>query len=253
MINCLREGFAACIRSGTGSAIWEEKKMQVLRNKGKRLNRYVPDYIVFDLETTGISIQRDTIIEISALKVEQGRITGEYSTLVNPRRHIPAGASAVNGITDAMVANAPELKEAMEEFLAFIGQGVLVGHNIHTFDTNFIYDAVLSLFGKELRNDYVDTLYMARQCLPQLTHHTLGDVSAYFHISTAGAHRALNDCRMNQQIYEQMGKMLRENQSRTQEGIVCPLCGSRLVRRKGRYGEFYGCSSYPGCRYTQKV
>lgn len=227
--------------------------MQVLRNKGKRLNRYVPDYVVFDLETTGISIQRDTIIEISALKVEQGKITGEYSTLVNPHRHIPAGASAVNGITDAMVANAPDLKKAMEGFLAFIGQRVLVGHNIHTFDTNFIYDAAFSLFGKELRNDYVDTLYMARQCLPQLSHHTLGDVSAYFHISTAGAHRALNDCRMNQQIYEQMGKMIKADQSRMQGGPVCPLCGSGLVRRKGRYGEFYGCSSYPGCRYTQKV
>lgn len=227
--------------------------MAIVRNKGKRLNRYTPDYVVFDLETTGISVQRDTIIEISALKVVKGYVTEEYNTLVNPHRHIPAGATAVNGITDAMVADAPELKDVMKEFLDFIGNGILVGHNIHTFDTNFVYDAALGLWGKELRNDYVDTLYMARQCLPQLAHHTLGDVSNYFHISTAGAHRALNDCRMNQQIYEQMGKLIGADLPQQQMGSVCPVCGCELIRRKGRYGEFFGCSSFPGCRYTRNV
>ena len=227
--------------------------MAITRNKGKRLNQYVPDYIVFDLETTGISVQHDTIIEISALKVKKGTVTEEFNTLVNPHRHIPAGATAVNGITDAMVAGAPELADVMKDFLQFIGKEVLVGHNIHTFDTNFIYDAAWSLFGTELRNDYIDTLYMARRCLPQLAHHTLGDVSEYFHISTEGAHRALNDCRMNQQIYEQMGKLIGNNLSQKQVGPACPLCGSELIRRKGRYGEFYGCGSFPGCRYTRNI
>lgn len=227
--------------------------MAIIRNKGKRLNRYTPDYVVFDLETTGISVQHDTIIEISAIKVAGGKVKEEYTTLVNPHRHIPAGATAVNGITDAMVADAPDLKVVLGTFLDFIGKNVLVGHNIHTFDTNFVYDAALGLLGKELRNDYVDTLYMARQCLPQLAHHTLGDVSDYFHINTSGAHRALNDCRMNQQIYEEMGKLIGEGHTQKQAGPVCPLCGCELIRRKGRFGEFYGCSSFPGCRYTKNV
>lgn len=227
--------------------------MENIRNKGKRLKSYTPDYVVFDLETTGISVQRDTIIEISAIKVEGGMVKEEYTTLVNPHRHIPAAATAVNGITDEMVANAPDLKYVMGTFLDFIGKSVLVGHNIHTFDTNFVYDAALGLLGKEVRNDYVDTLYMARQCLPQLAHHTLGDVSDYFHINTAGAHRALNDCRMNQQIYEEMGKLISKDRSQMQAGPVCPLCGCGLIRRKGRYGEFYGCSSFPGCRYTKNI
>ena len=68
-----------------------------------------------------------------------------------------------------------------------------------------------------------------------------------------GAHRALNDCRMNQQIYEQMGKLIGNHLSQKQEEAVCPLCGSELIRRKGRYGEFYGCSGFPGCRYTRNV
>ena len=181
-----------------------------VRNKGKRLNSYLEDYVVFDLETTGISQEMDDIIEISAVKVRAHEIVGEYSTLVDPGRHIPRAATAVNGITDSMVAGAPNIKTAITGFLEFIGDGVLVGHNIHTFDTNFIYDAVWQALGKEFCNDYVDTLYMARRCLPELPHHKLTDVSEYFHIETTGAHRALADCLMNQKCYEEMGKLLKE-------------------------------------------
>ena len=121
------------------------------RNKGRRLNDYLKDYVVFDLETTGINQNVDKIVEISAVKVCGHEIVGEYSTLVNPCMHIPAAATAVNGITDEMVADAPGIKEAVEGFVAFIGDSVLVGHNIHTFDTNFIYDAVWEEMGKELK------------------------------------------------------------------------------------------------------
>ena len=92
------------------------------RNKGKRLGRYVGDYVVFDLETTGINPERDSIIEISALKVKDHRVVEEFSTLVNPGRHIPAGATAVNGITDRMVADAPDVRTAIERFVEFIGE-----------------------------------------------------------------------------------------------------------------------------------
>ena len=231
-----------------------------VRNKGKRLNQYVKDYVVFDLETTGIHQERDAIIEISAVKVNGGEIVGEYSTLVNPKRHIPAPATAVNGITDAMVADAPEIGEAIVGFLEFIGDSILVGHNIHTFDMNFAYDAVFRSTGKELGNDYVDTLYMARSCLPRLAHYKLTDISEYFHISTEGAHRALNDCIMNQKCYEEMGKLW-EGQKRNKEaedtdaedGLSCPSCGGTLCLRKGRYGMFYGCGNFPACRYTKKA
>jgi DNA polymerase-3 subunit epsilon len=232
--------------------------MNATRNKGKRLSVYVPDYIVFDLETTGVSLLWDTIIEISAVKVINGKMTGKYSTLVNPLRHIPAGATAINSITDTMVANAPKLTEAMEGFLDFIQDGILVGHNIHTFDMNFVYDAVWQLYGDKVRNEYIDTLYLARQCLPQLAHHTLGDVATHFKIATEGSHRALNDCIINHQCYENLGKLLAKASdsikpdSIKEEG-ACPECGCILVRRKGRFGFFYGCSGYPHCRYTKNV
>ncbi len=96
-----------------------------MANKGKRLTEYLADYVVFDLETTGISKQTDEIIEISAIKVKDHRIIEEFSTLVNPGRPIPAGATAVNGITDEMVLDAPGRMEAISDFLSFVGDQVL--------------------------------------------------------------------------------------------------------------------------------
>lgn len=225
--------------------------METTKDKGRRLNLYVPDYVVFDLETTGISTKKDSIIEISAVKVKQGIIEEEFSTLVKPERHIPEGATAVNGITDDMVADAPLLEEVLEDFLEFTDGQVLVGHNIHAFDMKFIYLAAEELFQRAVYNDYVDTLYMARKCLPFLKHHTLKDVSFYFGISTVGAHRALNDCVMNQKCFEELGKMMAADSELQKPEQVCPLCGAELVLRKGRYGRFYGCSGYPACRFTR--
>ncbi len=225
------------------------------RNKGKRLCSYAEDYVVFDLETTGINPELDAIIEISAVKVEKHKIVEEFSTLVNPGRHIPAGATAVNGITDHMVKDAPDIETAMKGFLEFIGSHVLVGHNIHTFDMNFVYDAALHFLDQEVKNDYIDTLYMARKYLPELPHHKLTDVAAHFGFRTEGAHRALFDCMMNQSCYEELGKLLekKKKEGRDEEEQSCPLCGGMLMLRKGKFGMFYGCSGYPACRYTRNV
>lgn len=228
------------------------RAIAVTGNRGKRLNQYISDYVVFDLETTGIRPDTDEIIEISAIRVRDHKAVDEYSTLVNPGMHIPAAASRVNHITDDMVAEAPELAEALGDFLEFVGNDILVGHNIHSFDLNFICQGALRIFGAEVDNDYIDTLYMARQCLPELSHHKLSDVAAYFHISTKGAHRALADCAMNQKCYEEMGKIFRQKQ-KTQPEVLCPKCGSEMVKRKGMYGEFYGCSNFPRCRGTRKI
>lgn len=217
-------------------------------NGGKRLAKYVPDYIVFDLETTGISVYKDDIIEISAVKVSGSTVVDTYSTLVNPGRGIPYQATAVNGITDEMVADAPQLTKALTGFLAFVQADILVGHNIHSFDLKFIRNAAMELFGKTVDNDYIDTLYMARQCLPQLSHHKLVDIAGHFGISQKGAHRALNDCIMNQKCFEELGKI-----QGTIKLEVCPKCGAELKKRSGKFGEFWGCMGFPNCRFTKKI
>lgn len=214
--------------------------------RGNSLKDYVADYIVFDLETTGISPNYDSIIEISAVKVVNKKVTDTFSSLVNPERPIPYGATAVNGISNEMVADEPVLDEVFPQFIEFIGDNILVGHNIQSFDMKFIWRAAEELFGKTISNDYIDTLPMARRCLPQLGHHRLVDIAAYYTISTSGAHRALNDCLMNQQCFE---RMVQERVKYSQK--ICPRCGGEMRRRNGRYGEFWGCSGFPACRYTE--
>lgn len=251
------------------------------RQKGKRLTLYEKDYVVFDLETTGLSPTEDEIIEISGLRVREHKVVEEFSTLVNSGMPIPYAASQVNGITDSMVQGAPDIGEALTHFFAFIDKDLLVGHNIHTFDTNFIYDSAMRHLGRGLENDYIDTLYMAKSCLPELRHHKLTDVAAHFEIATEGAHRALNDCRMNQLCYERLGELwvkkhpVRMNGEKgigadqnvagengsgenaaginPQEAgeMLCPRCGGILMLRKGKFGEFWGCMSFPLCRYTR--
>ena len=213
----------------------------------KKLAKYVPDYVVFDLETTGISCIKDDIVEISAIKVKNGEVVDTFSTLVNPGRSIPWQATKVNGITDEMVANAPDSQCAVREFLDFAGENVLVGHNIQTFDLKFI-DREAEAFGRIVENHFIDTLSMAKSCLPQLSHYKLVDLAAYFDISAKGAHRALNDCIMNQKCYEAMAQIQKDIPME-----LCPKCGGELKKRNGKFGEFFGCSNYPNCRYTRNA
>ena len=214
---------------------------------GRRLDQFLENYVVFDLETTGVDPKEDSIIEISALKVRNHIVTEQFNQLIHPGTHIPAGATKINGITDEMVKEAKRLFEVLPDFLSFIDGEILVGHNIQAFDLPFLYRAAEELRLCSLPNDYVDTLFMARQCLPQIKRHRLIDISAYFQISTKGAHRALNDCLMNQQCYEQMGRLSAE------EAEYCPQCGGLLRRKTGRFGSFFGCSNYPQCRFTKNA
>ena len=216
--------------------------------QGKRIDEYVSDYVLFDLETTGISVTADEIIEISAVKVVGRKVAEEFTSLVKPQRAIPYAASMVNGITDEMVADAPPLEPVLSDFLDFAGDHILVGHNICRFDMEFIYRDSKRFFQQIPGNDLVDTLMIAKACLPGLTHHRLTDLALYYGISTDGAHRALNDCRMNQQVFEHLGDEIRKGTAAIKK---CPRCGKILKMRNGRFGTFYGCSGYPECKYTE--
>lgn len=242
--------------------------------EGKQLYKYTADYVLFDLETTGISCNTDEVIEISALKVRNGRIADEFSELVNPGMPIPYVASRVNNITDRMVKDAPHFNEVLEQFVDFAGDDVLVGHNICTFDMKFIYRDCERYFGKTISNDYIDTLRLAKVIFPDWKHRRLSDLAEYYGISTDGAHRALADCKMNQQVFERMGKELSKHiaghsagnstgygaghnagESIENESLIkiCPECNMPMQKRNGRYGQFWGCTGFPRCRHTENI
>ena len=223
--------------------------------QGKLLNEYIEDYVVFDLETTGVSPYNDEVIEISAVKARKGKVVEEFSQLVNPKRTIPFAASRVNNITDDMVSDAPFFDEVLRHFLEFVGEDVLVGHNIQSFDMKFIYRDCERYFHQLITNDYVDTLILAKRCFPEWRHRKLGNLADYYGISTQGAHRALADCRMNQRVFELLGKEMNTEKKKTLDSNVktCPLCNLPLKKRNGRYGEFWGCTGFPNCRYTENI
>lgn len=219
--------------------------------QGKMKSQYVPDYVVFDLETTGISSSYDQVVEISAIKVKNSTIVDEYSTLVNPCMPIPIMASEVNGIYDDMVKDAPDFRKALGDFNDFVGDLTLVGHNIRKFDMIFICRDALKYFGKTIGNDYMDTLSIARAYLPGMGSYALSALAGHYGIDSSGAHRALNDCRMNQALFECLAKEM-ENPSEAAKNVKkCPNCGSVLTLRNGKYGEFWGCTGYPNCKYTR--
>ena len=188
----------------------------MLTNKpGKSHHTYMENYVLFDLETTGISTIKDRVVEIAAIKVENGIIVDEYSTLVNPEIPIPDNAKKVNGITDRMVKNSPTFDNALYTFIKFAGENVLVGHNIQIFDLKFIYCDSLLYFGTIPGNDFINTLQLAKIYLPELEHHSLTNMAKYYNINIEGAHRALADCKINQKVSELLKKERKVNLCKT--------------------------------------
>lgn len=209
------------------------------------------DYVLFDIETTGLSSDSDAIIELSALKVCNSEVIKEFSSLVNPQMHIPYYASSINGITDDMVKDAPTIDDALKEFFSFAGESVLVGHNIRNFDLKFIQRDAIRVIGRQISNDYLDTVIVARRYLPELESHSLESLADYYDIPYEGAHRALADCHINKQVYDCLAKEIANPSEAAKQVKVCPKCGNVLRKRTGIYGDFYGCASYPDCRFTR--
>ena len=176
--------------------------------KGEERFEYLRDYVVFDLETTGLSPNSDRIVEIAGVRVRDGNITEEFTSLVDPQCEIPESAIVVHGITNEAINNAPKLDKALREFEEFLDDDVLVGQNIVRFDMRFMWRDYPEIFGKTLANDYLDTLRIARRLLPNLKNHGTSSLCDYYGIDQTGAHRALFDCRMTQKIYENLGKQL---------------------------------------------
>jgi DNA polymerase III epsilon subunit family exonuclease len=175
---------------------------------GKRINQFIDTYVVFDLETTGLSCFEHEIIEIGAIKVENNRVVDTYSSFVKPKNNIPYYITRINGISNQMVKNAPGIDSVLTEFLEFTGEHPLLGHNIISFDMKFINVVSEELYGAGVHNDYIDTLILSRQHLRNIKSHSLSSLCQYFNIDTSGAHRALADCEMTNRVYQALRRKL---------------------------------------------
>ena len=181
-----------------------------VNEKGQSLN---DTYVVFDLETTGFSPIKDKIIEIGAVKVENGVITDKFSTFVNPKVPIPFEITNLTGITDDMVMEAPDIETILPQFLEFVGDAVLVAHNA-SFDVSFIEQ---NCRYQDITPDFtsVDTVAMARILLPTLSKFKLNVVANALHISLENHHRAVDDAGATAEIFVKFVEMLRARNIKT--------------------------------------
>lgn len=158
------------------------------------------EFVVFDLETTGLSPEKgNEIIEIGAIRVVDGKIKDEFSSFVQPKRKIPAFISDLTGITNEMVNDAPNNKIVLPEFKNFINNAPLVAHNA-PFDVKFL-KFYLEKIDSQLQNHSVDTIPLLRELYPHLPNYKLGTVQAYFNCSDFSHHRAIDDARVTSEIF----------------------------------------------------
>ncbi|ABQ23633.1 3'-5' exonuclease [Clostridium kluyveri] len=176
--------------------------LKKLTGKNKSINKsqgVFDNFVVVDLETTGLEPTRDYIIEIAAAKYENNEIIDTYTTLVNPEVFIPPNITNINHIDNDMVKDCPEIKEVLPGFMNFIGQLPLVAHNA-PFDIKFL-NANLALLGLYLNNPIIDTLPISRKLFSEIENHKLGTIKEYLNIDVQDSHRALPDCYVCGQIY----------------------------------------------------
>jgi DNA polymerase III epsilon subunit family exonuclease len=147
-------------------------------------------FVVFDCETTGLDKYNDQIIELAAVKIENGILTETFSTFVNPGSKLPQKITELTGITDGDLKDAPKITEIFHDFYKFTKGCALVAHNIE-FDIEFIRRAA-KLTGFKIDNDTYDTMTIARKKF-SVQNYKLGTLCEYFNIDLTGAHRAVND------------------------------------------------------------
>jgi DNA polymerase-3 subunit epsilon len=197
----------------------ESKSTKKQRNKGKSLLNVPSDYILLDLETTGLNPSFDEIIEIACIHMANNKEFDTFHSYVQPTPYkdddntyyfVDDFITHLTGITDDMLQDAPKFSSIASQLYAYLSDYVIVGHNVN-FDINFLYDNFQKSIDKELKNDFVDTMRLSRIILPDLKHHRLKDLCAFFSI-TMEQHRAMNDCLITQQVLLQLQSLAIEKE-----------------------------------------
>lgn len=164
-------------------------------------------FIAFDLETTGTVPGVDAIVEIGAVKFNSGHVEGVFTTLVDPGRNIPPGASAVNGITIDMVKGKPKIDSLLPAFAEFCGGDLLVAHNA-SFDFQFLSSDIKKHETPAPKGTIVDTLAISRKVFPGLPNYKLGTLVQQLKIPSAGFHRAEEDATYVGKLFELLIKRI---------------------------------------------
>ena len=168
----------------------DDEALMITNPKDKKIDE--EEFVVFDIETTGLNSHTNKIIEIGAVKIKAGRIIDRYSQLINPGISIPYYITEITSITNEQVANQPKIDEVIGKFVDFIGDAVLVAHNA-PFDMGFIKRDIKEYLNIDLENSVIDTLQMARDLFPDFKKYGLGDLNKSLGLALEKHHRAVDD------------------------------------------------------------
>ena len=164
------------------------------------------DFVVFDIETTGLDPYKDKIIELAAVRVKKGRIENSYSSLINPEIPIPQITTEITGIKDSMLEDAPKIEEVLDKFLEFCKGSILIAHNA-SFDMGFMRQKSLKL-KREFNFGHIDTLQWCRSLLPNSRKHGLKEIGKLFGMDFRH-HRALDDTNVTAHIFLKLMEILK--------------------------------------------
>jgi DNA polymerase-3 subunit epsilon len=160
-------------------------------------------FIAFDLETTGVLPGVDRVVEVGAVRFVNGEVDAVFSTLVDPQRSIPAGASAVNGITDDMVAGKPKIETLLEPLSAFCGDDMMIAHNA-AFDFQFLTADYKRYEVGTPRGLVLCSYLMSKKVFPGLANYKLGTLVQHLNIESTGFHRAEEDATYCAKVFLKM-------------------------------------------------
>ncbi|MCD8110400.1 MAG: 3'-5' exonuclease [Clostridiales bacterium] len=185
-------------------------------------------FVAVDLEMTGLKVKSDRILEIGAVKAENGRMEETFQIFVNPHRSLDETIIRLTGITDEMVSSAPDPEEAIGTFLSFAGDLPLLGHNL-MFDYSFLKQAAVNC-GYLFERKGVDTLKIARKVLEEPESKSLDSLCAFFHIQRDRCHRAFDDAEAACRLFF----LLKERYGQTEPELFVPQPLMFRVKKQGK-------------------
>lgn len=160
------------------------------------------EYIVVDIETTGLNAREDEIIELAAIKIAQGKEVDSFSRLIKIQKILPDKITELTGITQDMLEQGEDIKEALKDFLEFIGKEKIIAHNL-SFDMTFLQNKCRKCGYQLISNANEDTIKTAKKVLEDVRDYKLETLASYFGLGKQ-RHRALDDCRLLFNVYEKM-------------------------------------------------
>lgn len=168
--------------------------------KGNSLIKAIGDFTAIDLETTGLSTDYDSIIELGAVRYRNGKAVDKFEQLVYPGFGIDAYTTSITGITNQMLSSQPKISEVLPQFLSFVGTDIVVGHNVN-FDINFLYDESEYCLARPFENDFIDTMRIAKRLHRKWGNYRLDTMIRELGVGTREIHRAVVDAELAAKCY----------------------------------------------------